>query len=195
MRIRRPIFLLLLTLAFAPLDAWATSILRVPVEEMARHVDLIVRGEVVDVTVRSEGEQARRIVTAVTIRVGKVLKGHASGPYLTIRLLGGQVGDRVLHVPGTPGFRTGEEVILFLEATTEGFKPAGLSLGKFTVVRDAATGLHRARRTVDRTVVLVRSGTGGVPQEDRMSHQEDDLDVDELIRIVETAVPRKGGVR
>lgn len=187
--------LMLLTLVLAPGTAPATTVLRVPIDEMARSVDLIVRGVVEDVTVREAGDKARRIETHVTLKVGKVLKGHASGPYLTIRLFGGRIGDRSIFLPGMPGFRVGEDVVLFLEHTSEGFKPAGLSLGKFTVERDADSGLVRARRYVAPRTAMRRVGPEGRLVDDAFSDSDDDLLLDDLVGTIERAVPRKGGVR
>jgi hypothetical protein len=88
---------------------------------------------------RADWNQERtRIYTYVTLDVERYLKGGNGSRTETIRLLGGRVGPYLAMVPGTPQFRLGEEVLLFTAGAGARIPTVlGLSLGKFTVVRDA----------------------------------------------------------
>jgi hypothetical protein len=67
-----------------------------------------------------------------------------------VNLLGGRVGDTVLELVGQPSFETGENVIVFLDATHPQYMPiTGLSQGKLTVSADPVTG---AVNVIDRGV-------------------------------------------
>ena len=80
-----------------------------------------------------------RIYTYVTFEVERFLKGGAGEREITIRLWGGQVGGFTSLVPGTPQFVEGEEVLLFCSGSRARVPTIlGLSLGKFTITRDAA---------------------------------------------------------
>ena len=70
-------------------------------------------------------------------------KGAPSGAaqQLTVRLLGGSVGNLSSTVSGVPHFRPGEEVILFLQSTARGdYSIVSWVQGTFRIHRDARTG-------------------------------------------------------
>jgi len=186
------LFLPALLLALAPGPARATTVLRLPVEAMAERSDLVLRAEVSRVAVAAAPADERRITTSVTLRVLQVLKGHAAAPTLTIRLLGGSIGRWTLAVPGTPSFREGEEVVVFLEATRDGFKPAGLWLGKYQVRRDAAGGARAVRAPGDAAVVDEIGGAFAL--EGGVSHADDEIDLDALVSRIRAGAAR-GGAR
>jgi hypothetical protein len=56
-----------------------------------------------------------RIVTDVALEVQESLKGEAAaGDELTVTALGGNIGDLVMHVEGSPRFISGASVVVFL---------------------------------------------------------------------------------
>jgi hypothetical protein len=60
-------------------------------------------------------------------------------PTLTVRLLGGRVGDHAAWVEGSPEFRRGERVLVFVTARADGTaRVAHFYQGKFAIVRDAS---------------------------------------------------------
>jgi hypothetical protein len=59
-------------------------------------------------------EQGSLIYTYVTFQIENTVKGDDSGDELTMRLIGGQVGDRILSAPDIPTFDEAEDVVLFL---------------------------------------------------------------------------------
>ena len=193
MRFATTLFVGLAALAVAR-PVGATTVLLVPIEEMARGSDLIVRATVAKVQVVTANDDPRQIWTKVTLRIQKVYKGHQTAPLLTLTLLGGHKGRWTLAVPGMPTFRRGADLILFLEKTRRGFVPAGLSMGKFDVFRDPASGRLKVRRTLAGLNVLVR-GPDGRLQPAPPGSGPDVMDLETLERIIQEALSNQGGER
>jgi hypothetical protein len=59
-------------------------------------------------------EQGSLIYTYITFQVQDNVKGETNEENLTLRFLGGRVGDTVQSVPDMPQFSENEEVLLFL---------------------------------------------------------------------------------
>lgn len=177
----------------AAVPARATTVLRLPVEEMTRRADLVVRAEVRSVTVRLDDAGARPLSTIVDLRVTRVLKGQAAGPTLRLDLVGGATKTASVSIPGMPSFRAGDDVVLFLEKTSRGYIPAGLSQGKF-LVRRAASGVVRAERETVNLSRVTRDVSG------RLVHMEgpdpeDEIALDDLLRSIARGRLPKGGAR
>lgn len=151
-RLRQLVFLALLcTTAISPLlippTAHATQILVQTPEEMGRMSELVVQGRVSEV--RSYWSTSKtKILTEVRVEVDRAHKGLADAA-LSIVQLGGEVDGVRMSVAGTPHWTPGEEVLVFLEPSTNGgFRVAGFSQGKFLVEHDARTGESYVRRPV-----------------------------------------------
>lgn len=172
------------------LPSAATTVLKVPLEQMARDADLVVRGTVAGVASGRGSRDPAALETRVTIRVKSVLKGHATAPSLTVHLPGGTDGKRTVRIPGMPGFRNGEEVVLFLEQVPGGWIPAGLSEGKFSVTPDGS-GRLRARRAASDAFRLTRDAAGRLVEHEGMA-PDDDLDLEDLVLTVRRVT---GGAR
>lgn len=117
----------------------AATVVAMNLEQMTDRSEMIFIGRVV-------GERAdwssdrRQIYTHVSFEVERYLKGGTEARTATVRLLGGRVGPYLVRLPGTPAFEPDEEVLLFCAGGGPAALPTvlGLSLGKFTVTRDAA---------------------------------------------------------
>ncbi|HEX7192252.1 MAG TPA: PKD domain-containing protein [Thermoanaerobaculia bacterium] len=73
-----------------------------------------------------------RIWTETQVVVSRTIKGDAAGT-ITIREIGGQIGDNVTKIFGAPEYTVGENVLLFLTPTPRGdFQTTDLFVGKFT---------------------------------------------------------------
>lgn len=119
-------------------DASATTVLAMSLEQMTDRADTIFVGRVAG-TRAGWSPDRTRIYTYVTFEVDSYLKGGSASKLETVRLLGGRVGPYLALVPGTPQFEDGEEVLLFCAGGGARIPTVvGLSLGKFTVVRDGA---------------------------------------------------------
>lgn len=142
----------------------------------------IVIGEVE--AVASRWNTARtRIVTDVTLRVSRSLKGERERIVMTHP--GGTVGHVRTTVPGCPIFTVGEEALLFVWRDTRGRAQVnGLGQGKFDIRRDPATGERVVQRSAPglavrdaRRLGLVRPGepTPALPLGDLVREIEDVL--------------------
>ncbi len=117
--------------------AKATTIARMSVAQMSHAAQAIVRARCVE---NSVGWDAREIWTFTSFDVQEVWQGSAQAR-ISVRLLGGRVGNLTSSVSGVPRFRPGEEVVLFLERTPRGdFSIVSWEQGTFRIRREAATG-------------------------------------------------------
>ncbi len=185
--------LLPMALLFLP-EAHATTVLRVPVAEMARGSDLVIMGHVIDIKPVTDPASPKKLRTRIAIAVDKTVKGRYPKATFDLVLPGGRDDQRRMWIAGMPKFRTGEEVILFLEKTEKGFTPAGLSLGKFQIERDAATGRATARRDVPQGADLMR-GPDGRMRVPSASERQDVFVLEDLLKIIREAKSAPGGAR
>ncbi|MCA9581904.1 MAG: hypothetical protein KC416_08915 [Myxococcales bacterium] len=100
------------------------------VEDLTARSTLIIQGA----TVASDShyDERGRIVTDVTLRIGETWKGTVTrGDLITLRTLGGSVGDLAMTVPGEPVLVVGQELVLFARpsATENLWRPVGMSQG------------------------------------------------------------------
>ncbi|HWR14026.1 MAG TPA: hypothetical protein VN577_04305 [Terriglobales bacterium] len=126
--------LLLLLFAF-PLFAQRGALTRpVTLAQMTEQAATIVRGRVASVEVEPHPEYKHLRTVVVTLRVNKSLKGKAAET-LTFRQFIWDVRD----VRSAAGYRAGQDLLLFLNRTTEiGLtSPVGLEQGRFRLFTDA----------------------------------------------------------
>jgi hypothetical protein len=121
------------------------SVLPLSEEELTRRATIIVTGDVIDVH-SAFNEAGTSIYTYVDVRVSRSLKPGFEGETVTLRQLGGTVGDRTQTVPGAPAYEPGDEVLLFAGPLGETgyYGVLGIFYGKYDITTDPATG----RRTV-----------------------------------------------
>jgi hypothetical protein len=135
------IVLLLATLhAGRATTAAATTLERMSVAKLTQHAQLVVRAQCLGNSVGWDGGE---IWTFTSFEVEDSWKGAPSGAaqQVTVRLLGGSVGNLTSTVSGVPRFRPGEEVILFLQPTARGdFSIVSWVQGTFRIHRDARSG-------------------------------------------------------
>lgn len=131
-----------LTLATAS-TASATVMVEVPLEDLIQQADAIVHGTVVRTAVRLEmREGALEPQTITTIRVREWIAGEG-GDEVELRELGGVWQGGGVRFDGTPEYRAGEEVVVFLERRREeprDLRTLAMVQGKFEV-RHGAPGV------------------------------------------------------
>jgi hypothetical protein len=124
--------------------SFASVVVKMDVGEMTRASHAVVVGQVLDQ--RSEWNPKREFIWTFTrVRVDEAGKGgHAPGQVITVREIGGSVGDYNQAMIGGATFRTGEKVILFLQRAKDGtpgvYQTVALSHSKYFDSTDAATG-------------------------------------------------------
>ena len=134
--------------------AHATVVGPLPEAMLTAHARVIVIGRVTDISSHWDTRQAQ-ILTDITVRLDEILKGAAPGAEVTIRQLGGRVGDIESRVEGSPEFSVGERVLLFLTTRRDGtLRVAHLYLGKFSIQTDVLTGEAIAQRDTPSGVIV-----------------------------------------
>jgi hypothetical protein len=161
----------LLTTATAPVlvsPAQAMTVLQVDLDTLVAASALVLYGDVVATTVVDRRKEGRSVWTEVSVQVREVWKGDKklAGQRFSWRTLGGTTADGLtLAVPGMPQFRAGEQIVVALEKTAEGYVVTGGPQGKFAVskeqsgqllVRRPVTDVHAVRRD-DKTGKLVEA--------------------------------------
>jgi hypothetical protein len=113
--------------------------------DLARAADVILSGQVVEV---AAGWDADTIYTYVTIQVNDVVKGWLPERRVTLKQLGGRVGDLALVIDDQAAFTRGEDVVVFLSVRPRDrtLMTTALSQGKWTIARDAQSGDRLATR-------------------------------------------------
>jgi uncharacterized protein (DUF2141 family) len=157
-RVRRTVVLALAALALITASfAAATTVQKMSLRDLAKNSDAIVLARVEDQTARYDSN--KEIFTYITLRVLEPVKGPKKDDVLTIRQLGGTVDKIASIVPGTPSFRQGEEVVVFLTGKDRAGYPwvMGLQQGKYTVTTDEK-GQKNVRNDVDGLSVVAPGG-------------------------------------
>jgi len=96
--------------------ASASSVRALALSEMMGRCEVVLEGRVREVQSRKDPDSGA-IHTYVTFEVLDVLYGPSPGPRLTLRFLGGRVGERALRVAGASVPEVGERGIYFVEST------------------------------------------------------------------------------
>lgn len=113
---------------FLPMASATTIVMPTDEQLIAKSPDII-EGTVVS---SAPVQIGHRIWTETQVAVSRTIKGDAAGT-ITIREIGGQIGDNVTKIFGAPAYRVGENVLLFLTPTPRGdYQTIDLFVGKFT---------------------------------------------------------------
>ena len=115
--------------------AQATTVINVPLEQMAKESTVILHGRVEAQQVVPESG-TDRILTLTAVEVLTEVKGLKKNEIVTIYQVGGTLDGRTLHVSGALKFRQGEEFILFGVRFRDMVVSYGMGLGKYSVMRD-----------------------------------------------------------
>ena len=105
---------LLVAFAFLAIPSFA-SVLSVSLEQLSKSAQLIFEGEVIGAASHFNANETS-IHTYITFRVVDVIKGTHGGPEITLRFLGGTVGEISLDVPESTLPELGERGIYFVES-------------------------------------------------------------------------------
>lgn len=118
------------------LPARATVMVEIPIEDLVRDADAIVYGTVERVGTRLQrapGTTGLDPHTITTVRVQEWLKGEG-GERVTIDELGGEMGQMGLRIAGTPSYRVGETVVVFLHRVDGRYRTLQMAQGAFEVL-------------------------------------------------------------
>jgi subtilase family serine protease len=150
--------LLLLSVLLLTVPAGAGIVIPMDDDDLILGADAIVLGQIT--RLESHRDVFDRIDTYVTVGLDEVYKGDLRGSEITIREIGGSVGDRAYWVFANPEFVVGERILLFMDQASDGtLRTYHFYLGKFSIVTDPATGDPAAVRGVPRRVTAMSSVT------------------------------------
>lgn len=139
----------------SPPPAAATLVAELSLDDLAAQADAAVHGRVLRIAHRTLPVQGRPMpVELVTIAVDEWLVGQG-GAEILVREVGGTSGGTTVSREGTPTYRRGEEVVVFLRHDGEAYTTLGLAQGRFRIVGDASHGRY-VERDLDGLVLLER---------------------------------------
>lgn len=112
--------------------AGATSVPTLSFEQMTDQSEMIVSGQI-DRSWADWDSEHKYIWTHYALSVSSAIKGNA-GSMVTFSEPGGVVGAQGMAVAGTPVYKSGDQVLLFLERMPNGYlRTTGWGQGKFMV--------------------------------------------------------------
>lgn len=158
-RLRLFLVVAIAALAFAVAQAaFATTVQKLSLQELTKRSDSIVMARVDD-AVASWDAGHKEIYTYITLSVLQPVKGDKGATTITLRQLGGTVGNIASVVPGMPSFKKGEEVVVFLTQKDAAGYPwvMGLEQGKYSV-STAKNGVKMVRNDLAGTELLSTNG-------------------------------------
>ncbi|MEK8030847.1 hypothetical protein AACH06_08485 [Ideonella sp. DXS29W] len=127
------------------------------VDALVNEADGIVIGTVR--SVQASASKPHDVHTYVTLDHLEVLSGRLNAPTLTLRVRGGLVDGRGLHVDGAPSFAPNERVLLFVQGNGKDLVPlVGWGQGMFRLVPDAATGKTKVQDAEGHDIVGMAEG-------------------------------------
>ncbi len=125
----------------------ATRMVPLSVEQLAGVAGVVVHARVESVAAARDKEG--RVFTRIGLRRIETWKGRMETGSFEIVAGGGVLGDREVRVVGQAVYAVGEEVVAFLVRNPDGeWVTVGLSQGRFSIWRDAASGQRYAVRPV-----------------------------------------------
>ncbi len=137
---RRFLWILFLTgLALLAVAASATTLSRLRFEELVNQATAVARVRCIGVESRWENGE---IWTETRFEIVELNKGLLPG-VVTVRMLGGSIGNLHSRIDSVPAFRRGEEAYVFLwRRESEPYRVLGWSQGTFRIARDPRTGME-----------------------------------------------------
>jgi hypothetical protein len=136
------ILLLVLTSTLPFSTIYGASVLKITMDELLTESEFIFEGRVLSVESKQTGP--KRIHTFVTCEIKEIIKGEYPEQTITLRFLGGSVGNLTMAVSDIQIPRDGERGVYFVESLDRNqVHPLyGWSQGHFTVTADD-TGTER----------------------------------------------------
>jgi hypothetical protein len=162
--------------------ARASTFVRMGLRELVAASIGAVRGHVTRIDAAADPSTGW-IYTYITIQPAAHLFGRLPAGTLVLRELGGRAAGQEQWVFGSPEYRLGESVLVFLSRRADGaLHTTGLSLGKFSLVEH--DGVTRAVRHLGAEVAVLDPQTGALEP-----HPADDArPLSELLSQLRTAV-------
>jgi hypothetical protein len=164
-------------------------------EQMAAAADDIVIAKVISSESRLSGDM-KKIYTYVAVEVVEWIKDGGERPKtITIRQLGGSVGESTMVVAGDAHFVKGEETLLFLRKKSvkknDGFYfLLGMAQSKYAIIEDSLLGFV-VRRDLSK-LALVKKDQHGLQPVIPAESGERLVKLDEMLLTIKKALSKTG---
>ncbi len=141
MNTRSRIMLLLTFCFFGTQGLLLSQSIQSELKSLTDGADVILTGKVINQTSSWNADRSR-IYTEVTLRADEYLKGDYSENTLSVKTLGGEVGEVGELYSHMPKFTNDEEVLLFVKKDNKdlSYRVLNGEEGKLTLYEDKATG-------------------------------------------------------
>lgn len=126
-------FLTVLFVLFVPAIINSLTVELISLERMTKESHAIVQGKI---SGQYSVWENNNIFTYTTLKINNKIKGSGLGEYVTIKQLGGTVGEDGQFVDGTPKLNFNDEVLLFLTFWKGNYWIHSIVLGKFAIVKE-----------------------------------------------------------
>lgn len=137
----------------------ATVMVKYSVSDLVSKSDNIIMGKVTKK--KSEWNLNKtQIYTYVTIEITKEIKGVSGVNAITIKELGGEVGDMGMKVQGGPEYQENEDVVVFLNKIDDKYQTVGMLQGKYNIIQDKVTGTKKIINQADYKGVMLMKSDG-----------------------------------
>lgn len=122
------------------------------VDDLSKGAKYVVIGKVISITptdkVSEEASKTSPIYSDVVIGVQRDLTNQFQDKQISVRIMGGQIGNTVVQAEHTPEFTIGEDVLVFVADKAphtvwgDNYYVAGLELGKYRLANGNAFGIE-----------------------------------------------------
>lgn len=121
----------------AAAPAQASILAKLSLSDMTVRAEQIMVGTVEEVRSRYADDARTTIITEVRIRCARPLYGAKAGEVITVRALGGVVGEIGQRVFGEASYRAGEEVLILAEERSGAYYAVGMAQGALHIDRQS----------------------------------------------------------
>ena len=141
--------------------AEASVLTKLTLSDMTGRAEQVMVGRVERVDSKFAPGYDGLIITEVQIRCHRSIRGAKEGTLITVRHLGGAVGELGQKVFGEASYQVGEEVVLLAELREGSLYSVGMAQGKLHI--DRSTGTPRVQVDLGGAELLAPTGSDAVP--------------------------------
>ena len=141
--------------------AEASVLTKLTLSDMTGRAEQVLVGRVERVDSKFAPGYDGLIITEVQIRCHRSIRGAKEGTLITVRHLGGAVGELGQKVFGEASYQVGEEVVLLAEPREGALYSVGMAQGKLHI--DRSTGTPRVQVDLGGAELLAPTGSDAVP--------------------------------
>ena len=127
--------LLLMTFCFIS-KSWATTYAKTTLQKFVETSTVIINATVLESN-SSWDKEHKNIYTYTRVKINEVYKGKNLPEEITIKQLGGRVGNESLEIESNPEFKTNENTLLFLIYFKDNWIIHSIGMGKFDLLDES----------------------------------------------------------